>query len=145
MSSISSFTTSIRIDRPIEDVFARVADPRGFPDWNSAVESVQAVPGAAARYVMHRRLPGGRAANELEIVEREPPTAFTVRTTSGPTPLFYRYRFERAGGGTLVTLLAEVELRGPAALAGPLATRAVRRGVDANLATLRSILEAPAR
>jgi uncharacterized protein YndB with AHSA1/START domain len=145
MSSISSFSTTIRISRPIEDVFARVADPRAFPDWNSAVESVHAAPGAGPRYVMHRRLPGGRVTNELEIVERHAPTAFTIRTTSGPTPFVYRYRFERAGEGTLVTLLAEVELAGLAALAGPVATHAVRRGVDANLATLRSILEGPAR
>ena len=138
MSSTSSFTTTIRIDRPIEDVFKRVADPRGFPDWNSAVESVQA---EGRRYVMRRRLPSGRATNELEIVERQPPTAFTVRTTSGPTPFVYRYRFERADGGTLVTLQADVELPVPAVLARPLATHAVKRGVDANLATLRSILE----
>src|SRR5262245_43397573 len=133
MSSIS-FTTRITIDRPIDDVFARVADPTGFPDWNSAVESVQAR--GEGRYVMHRRLPTGPAINDLEIVERRPPTAFTVRTTSGPTPFVYRYTFTPAAGGTLVTLDAEVELPAWAALA----KHAVRRGVDANLATLRSIL-----
>jgi hypothetical protein len=137
MSSIS-FTTTTQIRRPVADVFARVADPLGFPDWNSAVESVQA---SGRRYVMHRRLPSGRATNELEVVERRPPTAFAVRTTSGPTPFVYRYGFEPAHGGTLVTLTGEVELSGVAALAGPLATHAVKRGVDANLATLKSILE----
>jgi uncharacterized protein YndB with AHSA1/START domain len=138
MSSISSFATTIHIRQPVEHVFARVADPSGFPDWNSAVESVHA---SGGRYLMHRRLPGGRATNELEIIERQPPTAFTVRTTSGPTPFVYRYRFEPTDGGTLVTLLADVELPGLAALAGPVATHAIKRGVDANLATLRSILE----
>jgi carbon monoxide dehydrogenase subunit G len=138
MSSTSRFTTTIQIRRPVADVFARVADPRGFPDWNSAVESVQA---SGQRYVMHRRLPTGPATNELEIVERQPPTAFAIRTTSGPTPFVYRYRFEPVDGGTLVTLVGEVELSGLAALAGPVAMHAVKRGVDANLATLRSILE----
>jgi carbon monoxide dehydrogenase subunit G len=137
MSSIS-FTTTIHIRRPVEVVFARVADPRGFPDWNSAVESVYA---SGQRYVMQRRLPSGPATNELEIVERQPPTAFTVRTSSGPTPFVYRYRFEPVDGGTLVSLHGDVELSGLAALAAPVATRAVKRGVDANLATLRSILE----
>ena len=95
---------------------------------------------------MQRRLPGGRVTNELEVVERRPPTAFTVRTTTGPTPFVYRYRFQPADGGTLLTLLGEVELSGLAALAGPAARHAVKRGVDANLATLRSILEhAPTR
>ena len=134
--SSTSFTTSIHIDRPVEDVFTRVADPRGFPDWNSAVESVYAT-SVGQRYVMHRRLPGGRVTNDLEIFERQPPTTFAIRTISGPTPFVYRYRFEPADRGTLVTLDAEVELPGWAALAA----RGVKRGVDANLATLKSILE----
>jgi uncharacterized protein YndB with AHSA1/START domain len=133
MSSIS-FTTAITIDRPIDDVFARVADPTGLPDWNSAVESVRARGGG--RYVMHRRLPGGPASNELEVVERRPPTTFTVRTTSGPTPFVYRYEFEPADGGTRVTLRGEVELPVWAAVA----KHGVKRGVDANLATLKAIL-----
>jgi len=137
MSSIS-FETDLLIARPADEVFAYVADPRRFPEWNSAVESV-----AATRdgYVMRRRLPGGAATNGLEVVERDAPGAFTIRTTSGPTPFVYRYRFEPTGGGTVVRLAAEVVLSGAAALAGPLAARAIRRGVDANLATLRAILE----
>ena len=115
-----------------------VADPYGFPDWNSAVESVRA---AGQRYVMHRRLPTGPVTNELEIVERQPPTAFAIRTISGPTPFLYRYRFEPVDGGTRLTLTGEVELRGLGALAGPVAMHALKRGVDANLASLRSLLE----
>jgi uncharacterized protein YndB with AHSA1/START domain len=134
MSSIS-FTTTITIARPIDDVFARLADPAGFPAWNSAVERVQAR--GDGRYVMHRRLPSGAAVNELEVIERIPPTAFRVRTTSGPTPFLYHYALEATHGGTLVTLRAEAEVPGPAVLV----KHAVKRGVDANLATLKSILE----
>lgn len=134
MSSIS-FTTRITIARPIDDVFARLADPAGWPAWNSAVESVQARGGE--RYVMHRRLPSGPAVNELEVIERDPPTAFAVRTTSGPTPFVYRYALEPTDGGTLLTLRAEADVPGPAVLL----KHAVKRGVDANLATLKSILE----
>lgn len=31
------FETSVRIERPIEEVFALVSDPLQFPLWNSAV------------------------------------------------------------------------------------------------------------
>ena len=37
-----TFQTSIGIERPIEDVFAYVSDPRNFPAWNSAVRDVRA-------------------------------------------------------------------------------------------------------
>lgn len=134
MSSIS-FTTNITIARPIDAVFARLADPAGFPAWNSAVERVEAR--GDGSYVMHRRLPSGPAVNELEVIERHPPTAFAVRTTSGPTPFAYRYALEPTDGGTLVTLQAEADVPGPAVLV----KHAVKRGVDANLATLKGILQ----
>jgi uncharacterized protein YndB with AHSA1/START domain len=138
------FQTSVRIERPVEEVFEYVADPRNFPNWNSAVQAVSVRSGEGepgSTYLMERDLPGGRAQNELKIVDREPPTAFTIRTTSGPTPFGYRYRFEHDGGATLVHLAASVELSGIAGGLGPLASRVVKRGVDANLATLKQILE----
>src|SRR5215216_3954028 len=128
----STCTTSVQINKRVDDVFAYVADPHNLPDWNSAVESVS--PAGGNRFVMRRRLPGGPATNEVEVTASDRPTRFAIRTISGPTPLRYRYEFEPADGGTLVTLLAEVEL--PRLLA-----RMLRRGVDANFATLRSILE----
>jgi hypothetical protein len=66
---------------------------------------------------------------------------FEIRTTSGPTPFVYRYSFSDADGGTLVELAGEVELGGLAGALGPLASRAVRRGVDSNFADLKRILE----
>lgn len=135
---MSSFSTSIRIARAVEDVFAYVSDPRNFPAWNSAVVAVS---GEGPRFVMHRQLPGGPVRNDVEITRCEPPSVFAIRTTSGPTPLRYRYRFEPAGDGTLLTLDAEVELSGLAAVAPAIAVGFVKRGVEANLATLRGLLE----
>jgi uncharacterized protein YndB with AHSA1/START domain len=134
----STFATNVSIARPVDEVFAYVANPETFPDWNSAVESITP---AGTRYVMRRQLPNGPATNELEIIARRPPRTFAIRTVTGPTPFVYRYRLEPTENGTLLTLAAEVELAGLASLAGPVVARAVKRGVDANLATLRSILE----
>jgi uncharacterized protein YndB with AHSA1/START domain len=151
MSSISAdgrvtrFETTVAIARPRDTVFAYVADPRHFPDWNSAVERVVplngALPAAGGRYVMERRLPTGSATNELEIVALRSPEELAIRTTSGPTPFAYRYEFEATAGGTLVRLHAEVRIGGGASLLGPLAAQAVKRGVNANFATLREVLE----
>jgi hypothetical protein len=90
---------------------------------------------------MERELPGGPAENELEILDRDRPTEFAVRTTSGPTPFAYRYRFDSDDPATVVHLAAEVELSEIAGVLGPLGARVVKRGVDANFATLRQILE----
>lgn len=135
-----TFETEVRIERPIEEVYAYVSDPLNFPRWNSAVEAVREnVRGKT--YSMERRLPRGRAVNELEILALDRPRELAIRTTSGPTPFFYRYLFSSEGNGTLVMLDAQVELHGAAALVPKLARRAVKSGVDENLATLKGVLE----
>jgi uncharacterized protein YndB with AHSA1/START domain len=139
------FETSVRIERPLEEVFDYVSDPTTYPRWNSAVQSVQATSagadGIGATYLMERELPSGAAQNELEVVDVNRPSLFVIRTTSGPTPFQYRYVLSDEGGATLLRLAAEVELGGRAGALGPLASRAVKRGVDSNFADLKRILE----
>lgn len=141
-----TFDTKVHIDRPVEEVFAYVSEPLNFPRWNSAVENMRTTSTGegclGSKYVMERQLPAGRAINEVDVVASEPPREFAIRTTTGPTPFLYRYRFVAANGETIVHLDAEVELPRPAALLPQLARRAVKSGVDQNLATLKQILEA---
>ena len=139
--------TSICIRRPIEEVFAYVSDPLNFNRWNSAVLAMRKVRGreneVGSTYAMERRLPSGRVHNELAIVAHQPPTEFGIRTMSGPTPLDYRYRFSTADSETIVHLDAVVELDSAKALLGPLAGRAIKRGVDDNFDELKRLLETP--
>jgi carbon monoxide dehydrogenase subunit G len=143
-----TFQTSVRVERPIEEVFAFVSDPFQFPRWNSAVQTVERTSGETGRvgsmYSMQREISSGRVVNGLEVVSREQSTEFGIRTTSGPTPFSYRYRFIPEGANTLVQLDASVELPAVMAVLGPVAARAVRRGVDANFAALKRALEARA-
>ena len=143
---MTTFETSVRIERPIEEVFAFVSDPIQFPLWNSAVQTVMGTSGErgepGSTYSMERELPTGRVENELEVFIREHPGEFGIRTTRGPTPFVYQYGFATDGADTIVHLDARVELAGVAAVLGPLAGRGIRRGVDANFAALKRILEA---
>jgi carbon monoxide dehydrogenase subunit G len=140
------FETSVRIEQPIEAVYDYLSEPVNFSRWNSAVQSVKetsaGAEGVGATYLMERDLPSGRAENALEVVEVNRPTLFVIRTTSGPTPFLYRYVLADEDGATLLELAAEVELGGLAGALGPLASRAVKRGVDSNFADLKRILEA---
>jgi uncharacterized protein YndB with AHSA1/START domain len=144
-----AFQTNVRVNRPIEEVFTFVSDPLLFPLWNSAVETVDLTSGergrVGSRYSMQRRLPVGQVENELEVLSRDHATEFGIRTTSGPTPFRYRYRFAADGSDTVIQLDASVALEGVASVLGRLAAPAVKRGVDANLATLKRTLEAGTR
>ncbi len=146
---MTTFETSVRIRRPIDEVFDFVADPLNLRHWNSAVRAVWKTRGqeseAGSTYSMERDLPGGRARNDLEIFAHELPVAFGIRTTSGPTPFSYRYGFTSHGGETVVALHGAFELDGQAARLGRVAGRAVKRGVDDNLRRLKHILETPPR
>ena len=75
-----AFETDVRINHPIEEVFAYVSDPLN----------------ASSRSWRAKR-----------------PREFAIRTTAGPTPFLYRYRFSAEKGETSLKLDAEVELRVP--------------------------------
>jgi uncharacterized protein YndB with AHSA1/START domain len=144
------FRTSVRINRAPKDVFAIVADPRTYPLWNSAVDEVEPLPGGDERYTMSRTLPTGHATNVLEVIESVPPRRVVVRASQGPTPFVYRYELGGDDSSTVLSVDAEVELAGLLNLAGPLAARAVKTGVDENFRTLKRLVEerpegAPAR
>jgi uncharacterized protein YndB with AHSA1/START domain len=136
---VITFETEVGIERPIDEVFVYLSDPLNFPRWNSAVQAVRET--STGAYSMERELPSGHAVNDLEIVAYEAPSKFAVQTRSGPTPFRYHYRLSARSGGTVVRLTAEVEPGGAGALLPQLARRAVKRGVDANLATLKELLE----
>jgi len=146
---VIAFETEVRIDRPLDEVFAYVSDPLNLPRWNSAVQAVRKISagqnGVASMYSMERALPTGRAVNALEVVASEPPRKFAIRTTTGPTPFLYRYGLSVEHGETVMKLDAEVELPGAAAFLPQLAQRQVKKGVNDNFATLKQILEAARR
>ncbi len=140
-----AFETSIHIDRPVDEVFRYVSDPLNLPHWNSAVEEVRRTSAGStdvgSTYALERQLPTGRAMNDLEIVVRDRPREFAIRTTAGPTPFLYRYRFALDDSKTVVQLDAQIDLLGVPTIMQQLARRAVKRGVDDNLATLKVTLE----
>jgi uncharacterized protein YndB with AHSA1/START domain len=82
---MTGFKTSVRIRRPIEEVFAYVSDPLNFPHWNSAVRAVRKASAREAEvgstYTMERQLPSGDVQNELEVFARDNPSEFGIRTT----------------------------------------------------------------
>jgi uncharacterized protein YndB with AHSA1/START domain len=140
-----TFETDVQIERSLEEVYAYISEPLNFPRWNSAVEVVRETSaregGVGSTYVMERELPNGRAVNRLDVVASEAPHELAIRASAGPTPFLYRYRLASKNGETIVKLDAEVELPGAASFIPQLARRAIKSGVDDNLATLKRILE----
>ena len=140
-----NFETSVRIERPVDQVFDYVSDPRNFPGWNSAVQAVRQtspldrwrrrdlLDGAGATGWSGGERSRGRGLAEAHGVRH--PDDLGAHSVRLPVPVHGRGRQDA------IELAAEVELAGLAGALGPLASRAVKRGVDSNFADLKRILE----
>jgi uncharacterized membrane protein len=142
-----TFHLTTAIAAPPTVVFDFVSDLSTMPRWYSAVESVHLIEGSSrfdARYAVHRRLPTGKARNEVRVTSYISDTEVTFSSVSGPTPFTYRYRVSPTSPGTLLQLdgsITAAGLPGPAALLSPVAEQIFGRGMRENLRQLKTIIE----
>jgi uncharacterized protein YndB with AHSA1/START domain len=145
---VNLFRLDLVIDRPVEAVFAFLADSENAPQWYAALDTVDKLTAGpvrqGTRYRMTRTLPQGTVVNVVETTELVPGERVTLESRTGPTPFTYRYDLSPAAGGTRVKLEGSITgkcLQGPAALLAPLAQGQFKRGMADNLRTLRRVLE----
>ena len=142
------FAISTEIGAPPGEVFAYLARLDQAPLWLSAVQAVErrdAEPvGRGTRARFTRNIGGRLVENEVEVSEFEPNMTFALSSLTGPTPFVYRYRLDPSGDGTLLRLEGQISgegLAGPFALFKPLAETFFKRGMAANLRTLKRLIE----
>jgi uncharacterized protein YndB with AHSA1/START domain len=103
------------IRRPVQDVFAYIADGEKCPEWRSGVLDIRRVSGEGlgAKYAQGVSGPmGRRVAADYEITAFEPNRLIEFRTTAGPVRPQGRYDFDAADGGTRLTLSLRAEVGG---------------------------------
>ncbi len=136
------------IDRSIEEVFAFVTDPNKDPLWHAstleAEQTSEGPVGVGTTYRIVLKFLGRRIETTYEIIEYEPPHKHCVRITSGPIPAVGCLLLEPTDGGStrLTQTLDRGELGFFFRLAEPLVRRAINRQSEADLATLKDLLEA---
>jgi uncharacterized membrane protein len=140
----------VGIHRPVEVVFAYVIAVETMPEWRGDVaEAVQLTDGPFG--VGTRIRAGGRFLGRplgivVEVTELEVGATLAYRPVSGLLRTHNVYTFQSTAGGTQITLTDEIELGGILGLLEPVMARIVSRQYQANLARLKTILEAhPAR
>ena len=135
---------SVTINRPIEAVFAYVADGEKCPEWRPGVVDIKHVSGdgVGSKYAQGVRGPmGRRVAADYEIVVFNPNTRLEFQTTTGPARPHGRYDLESIDGGTRLTFSLEAELTGLQRL---FMNGAVQKTMDSevrNLDNLKRVLE----
>jgi uncharacterized protein YndB with AHSA1/START domain len=136
---------TISIGRPTAAVFALVSDQTNAPRWQRGLTAVRRTTdgpiGVGTRHTFERTLMGRRMDGSNEYTRYEPNERVAF-TWSGPMPGQASYVVEAAGIDR-TTLVARLEMQGHGLLrlAEPLLAAGLRRDVEANLETLKHLLE----
>jgi carbon monoxide dehydrogenase subunit G len=143
-ATMASFENTVTIRRPMEDVFAFLADFENVPAWNYAiVETRKVSPGpvrVGTTYRQTRSVPR-RSEEGFEVTVFEPASRLEVQGEIGPFRARVRYELEPTGSGTRLTNAVELRSSGLLRLVAPLAASRVKSAVAANLDALRQVLE----
>jgi carbon monoxide dehydrogenase subunit G len=141
---METFSNSVTIDRPVDEVFAFLSDFENVPTWNYAIaETRKSSPGpvaVGATYVQRRQMPKP-TEERFTVTELAPGRRLAVEGTLGSFPAKPRYELERSGAGTVLVNTVELQMTGPLRFLGGIAASRVKAAVAENLDVLKRLLE----
>ena len=137
---------STEIKRPVAEVFAYVSDPANLPEWNSLVNEASAseTPVRVGTKIMSRiKFLGRKFESTAEVTEFVRDKKFVFKGDN-PFPATITNLYEAATGGTKVTQIGEFEPGGFFKVGEPILVRITKKQFEAQLDTLKELLEARA-
>lgn len=139
---------SVQINRPVEQVFDFVTNVENLPKWagpvTEAKQTSEGPVGVGAIQTQTAQFLGRRVESSQEVTQYELNKRLSTKTTSGSFPVEVNYTFESIDGGTLIHLEGNVDAGGFFKLGEPIVGRMLRRQTDADIETLKELLEAQA-
>ncbi len=134
------------INRPVSDVFDFVSDQLNAPRWQKGLLNVTRLTempvGVGTRYAFFRKVAGRRIEGQSEYYEYEPNHKVAFRFNSGAASGAGSYEVEPISPDqTRLNSSVELHPTGLARLIGPIMAIAIKRDDDADLATLKRLLE----
>jgi uncharacterized protein YndB with AHSA1/START domain len=143
------FGATVVIDRPIEQVFAFLADGENDPKFSSRVleiaKTTDGPPGVGTVYASTVKDAGMKTKREFELTEFEAPRKIRWAEISKNLVMASEggYDLTQAGdGSTSVAFFNVLEGHGPGVLFAGLALRSARKGADAFAQAIKTAVEA---
>ena len=138
--------TSIEIRRPVEAVFAFVADPRNEPQWEATVKEVRVTPdgppAVGTKVTKVGSFLGVKLEATNEITALEPNRSLSFKGSSGPASMEATMYFEAVGEGTHLSFTSQIEPGGLFKMAGSLFASQAKKQLETDLQRLKEVLEA---
>lgn len=144
------FGSTTVIDRPIDEVFAFLADGENDKRFSARIveiaKTTDGPPGLGTVYASTAKDGPMTAKHEFELTVFEPPSKIRWTERSRTTPVSVPeggYDLEPVGTGTKLTFFNVLEGRGlMGKLLEPIALRSARKGADAFVASIKQTIEA---
>jgi uncharacterized protein YndB with AHSA1/START domain len=112
-------STTITINRPVEQVFNYLIDPANHKDWNESIVEVGLTPAGSVAvgsiYVYKTSTMGMKFETHMQVSAFEQNRVWAFTTIGVPTPVTTTYQFEPAGDQTQMTITMELTGGYPAA------------------------------
>lgn len=144
----TTVTSSVIIQRPVDEVFAFVADMRNNLRWQaeSGLQRVTVEPdgpvGVGTRITEVWRFMGRETVSTSEITTYEPGRSLTRRTLTAGAPIKEGVLMVEADGdGARYTTTVQVQAGGLFAIAEPLLANAMKKGFQESALQLKALLE----
>ncbi|HEY7933583.1 MAG TPA: SRPBCC family protein [Solirubrobacteraceae bacterium] len=141
------FGATVVIERPIEEVFAFLADGENDPKFSSRVieikQTTDGQPGVGTIYASTVKDAGVKTKREFEITEFQAPSKirWSERSKNLVGVPEGGYDLEAAPEGTRLTFFNVLEGHGLGNLFAGMALRSARRGADAFVAAIKAAIE----
>jgi uncharacterized protein YndB with AHSA1/START domain len=143
------FEGTVVVDRPIEEVFAFLADGENDPKFSPRVlemrKTTDGPPGVGTRYASTVKDAGMKTQREFELTEFDAPTTirWAERSKNLVTAPEGGYHLEPAGDGrTKLTVFNSLEGHGFGKLLEGIALRSARKGADDFARSIKRAVEA---
>lgn len=138
-------TVALRINRPVEEVFAYVADIANDPEWHTDVQEVRRTtdgpigPGAT----WHVRVKPSMRVSEgiTQLVDVEPNRRQVFRGEMGRMQPTVTHQLDPVDGATSFSRRVRFTLPGPMRLMEPLVRRMAKKRQGAFVSNLKRVLE----
>jgi uncharacterized membrane protein len=144
--SLIDVETSVEIARPVQEVFAFVADQTNAPQWQTDLHEVRRLTdgpiGVGSEHEFVRTFAGRRLASRNRFVAFEPGRYVKFEIPSGWISGTASYRTEASSSaGTVLTSRMEFRVRGPLSLLEPVLSRLLAKNSRRDEQRLKGLLE----
>lgn len=145
-----SVENSAVIERPVQDVWAFVSDPRNEPKWHTDILEIKSEadpssePGGSwvlgSTWLVTVQFMG-RRQYVVQITGLEPNRRLEITTKTGPMKPIATYLFEPANGGTRFTRHVDLPVQGAFRIMKPLMGRNAQKRNASFVQNLKTLLE----